>query len=259
MAKIKILLALFIISFFNLLNLNAQNKDSYLLNYEPRAIIDMPTAGLIPKGQYSINSSIYTGGGVAANFTVGVFTNFNFGISWTANSLIGNENITSQEIPGVNLSYRFLDEILDFPAILIGINTQGKSIYFVKEERFETYSSGVYLVASKNFKSFLGSNSIHWGINYSLEPSPNKRKVNTYLGFEQLLGNNVSFSAEYNFLLNESDNIVYKSGRGMLSSSLKFSPTDNFVFELQFRDLLKARKLENGISRIIAFDFINRL
>ena len=101
--------AIIIYLLFISININAQNKDSYLLNYEPRNIIDMPTAGVIPKGQYSINSNIYSGGGVAANFTVGVFTNFNFGISWTANNLIGNENITSQEIPGVNLSYRFLD------------------------------------------------------------------------------------------------------------------------------------------------------
>lgn len=254
-----IILSLLILTIINASNLNAQAISGSRPKFEPRFIVDMPTAGVISKGNYSINGNLYANGGVAANFTFGVFTNFNLGLSWATNNLIGNANIVNQKLPGINLAYRISDEKLEFPAFTLGVNTQGKSEYIESNDRFEAYSPGVYIVTSKNFNSFMGENALHFGVNYSFEPKPEVRKVNAFVGFEQTLGEYISINAEYNLLTNEVDNDIYKKGKGLLNTSIVISPTSNFSFNLQFRDLLKSRKNNNGISRIIGIELFNKL
>lgn len=254
-----IICSLLLLTISNASNLNAQAISGSKPKFEPRFIVDMPTAGVISKGNYSINGNLYANGGVAANFTFGVFTNFNLGLSWATNNLIGNENIVNQKLPGINLAYRILDEKLEFPAITLGVNTQGKSEYIESNDRFEVYSPGVHIVTSKNFNSFMGENALHFGVNYSFEPKPEVRKVNAFVGFEQTLGEYISINAEYNLLTNEVDNDIYKKGKGLLNTSIVISPTSNFSFNLQFRDLLKSRKNNNGISRIIGIELFNKL
>ncbi len=226
--------------------------------FEPRTIVDMPTAGVLSKGHYSINGNTFPNGGVSLNFTAGIFTNFNLGLSFASNNIISNDNLESQNLPGINLSYRIIDEKKEFPAITLGVNTQGKSRYLTDNKRFETLSPGLYLAVSKNFNSFIGNNSVHFGINYSFEPVPTKRNINSYFGFEQTLGSSLSINLEYNLLLNEYDNLIYKNGRGLLNSSIKYSFDNNLSVELQFRDLLKSNAQNMGINRIFAFEYISK-
>lgn len=224
--------------------------------FEPRTIVDMPTAGVLSKGNYSINGNTFPNGGIALNFTAGIFTNFNLGLSFASNNIISNENLESQNLPGINLCYRIVDEKKEFPAITLGVNTQGKSRYLVDNKRFETLSPGLYLAVSKYFDSFIGNNSVHFGVNYSFEPVPTKRNINSYFGFEQTLGSSLSLNLEYNLLLNESDNLIYKNGKGLFNSSIKYSFDNNLSIELQFRDLLRSNTQNLGINRIFAFEYI---
>lgn len=237
-----------------LLSISISGSDS---KFEPRTIVDMPTAGILSKGNYSINGNTFPNGGVSLNFTAGIFTNFNLGLSFASNNIISNDNLESQNLPGINLAYRIIDEKKEFPAITLGINTQGKSRYLTDIKRFETLSPGLFLAVSKNFNSFIGNNSVHFGLNYSFEPVPTKRKINSYFGFEQTIGSSLSVNLEYNLLLNEYDNLVYKNGKGLLNSSIKYSFNNNLSVELQFRDLLRSNAKNMGINRIFAFEYIS--
>ena len=166
--------------------------------YETRFIVDMPTAGINPKSSFSIRSIFSDSGGVSLTTLFSPFTNFNIGISYSGKNIIGTDNIEFQGLPGIHLAYRILNEQQRFPAILLGINTQGIGKYSLKNKRFETLSPGAYIAFSKNFTWQGGWLALHSGINYSFEPKTDKRKPNIYLGLEQSIGSWASFNLEYN-------------------------------------------------------------
>lgn len=247
-----------IILLLNIGNTYSQSISGSNPKNEPRFIVDMPTAGVLSKNTYSIGGNLYAGGGMSLSFTAGIFTNFNFGLSYASNNVIGDNNLEFQSLPGINLAYRLLDEELNSPALTFGINTQGKGVFLNSIDRFESKSAGVYIVSSKNFNSFLGENALHLGFNYSFEPKVSDNTINAYLGFEQTLGKYVSVNFEYNLLYNEPNNQVYKKNVGLLNTNIVVSPTPNFSFNFQIRDLLKARVNQTGLSRILALELINK-
>lgn len=228
--------------------------------YEIRSIVDMPTAGTLKKSSYSLNTVTYENGGLSAEFAISPFTNFMLAISYGGIGLIGEGEPTMQDLPGIHIRYRVLDETMSAPAILIGISTQGKGEWDTQEKRFQTMSPGLYIASSKVFRWWAGFVALHGGLNYSFEPKTEDRMANFYAGLEQSIGSFASLTFEYNLNLDEkinskNSNEQILDNRGMLNSSLRFFLSQNLVFELQMRDLLRHRANTKSFTRYLGIEY----
>lgn len=245
MKKIKAIAAIVISMTILVTNVYAQGAAGNSASFETQKIVDMPTAGMITKGNYSVNTNIFTPGGIALDFSAGLFKNFSMGVAFSGTGIIGRDDMSFQKIPGFNFKFRFIDEQKSVPAIAFGFNSQGRGAWMQGAERFETMSPGFFLAASKNFVWSLGDVAAHFGINYSVEPSSANKAVNFYIGAEQSIASNFAINMEFNFNQDEKKNDVL-SARGTLNTSFRYSITKGVTLELELRDLLQNRKNTGG-------------
>ena len=224
--------------------------------YESRYIVDMPNAGVMPKGSFSIFAVAYNGGGILAEITAAPFKDFNMGISYSGLNIIGEGEVTFQDLPGIHMKYRFIDESKSIPAFVLGVNIQGRDKYYEDLNRFRTMSPGIYMALSKQFLWTLGPVSFHAGVNYSFEPPSDDRAANFYIGFEQGLGNAVSFDFEYNSNTDDKNKTIMKNS-GLLNAALRLSLPDGFTVGLQARDLLENYSESHGFTRCLTLEYVN--
>jgi hypothetical protein len=237
-------------------NIFAQGTAGEEAIYESRYIVDMPNAGVLEKGGFSVYTQAYNNGGILLEFSAAPFTDFNMGLSFSGTNIIGYGGVKWQGLPGVHLRYRIFNETKSIPAFLIGISTQGRGSYSKDDKRFVTPSPGIFLALSKNYKWALGTLSFHGGINYSFEPAIVEKLPNLYAGLEQSLGTSVSFNLEFNSTLNDA-NKTYMKRKVLLNTSLRWSLAKNVTIELQARDLFQNITMNDNFNRTICLEYIN--
>ena len=224
--------------------------------YETRNIVDMPTAGVLPRGAMSAYALFFTQGGVMVFLDAAPFENFNFGLSFSGINVLGEGPVEFQKLPGINIKWRLIDETLVTPAILIGFTNQGRGRYYKSYERFQTLFPGVYGAVSKNFRWFLGSFSLHGGVNYSWEQPSGQYYTNVFAGFEHSLGGNGSVQVELNPNFADTDGKIMVTN-SLLNAALRLSITKGLTLELIFRDLMNNTKNVSGYERWIGIEYIN--
>lgn len=224
--------------------------------FESRYVVEMPTAGVIPKGNFCAYGSSFAGGGVLTQIEAAPFENFNMGISFSGVRVIGGGEIKTQNMPGVTLKYRLFDEKSYLPAILIGASNQGRGEFSLHNERFETVSPGAYAALSKNYSWFLGTAAFHGGLNYSFEPKPEDRSPNFYFGLEHSLGSRASVNFEYNAGLDDRFDEREANSGGLVNAALRWSLIRGFTVEMQFRDLLGAEPNSPAGERSICVEYV---
>lgn len=224
---------------------------------EPRFIIDMPTAGMLGKGTYAVDVDFYQDGGVLVCLNAGIFERLSFGISYGGSKLLGSESPVMNELPGVNLKIRVLEESLGFPALVVGFDSQGKDGYIKELDRYLVKSPGLYAAISKNY-TLLGFFSLHGGVNYSFERADEDRDINLFAGAEKTLGPFLSAIVEYNLALNDSDGKAIGKGRGYLNASLKCSLGSGLTIGLNFKDFFNNARGESMIRRTARLEFVTR-
>lgn len=234
----KKIILLFILILFPIF---AQGTAGVTSKYEPRLIIDMPTAGVIEKRAVGITLDLMPDGVVITKMEVGVFENFSFGISYGASNLIGNGAPGWYKLPGINARMRLINETDFTPALTLGFDSQGKGAYFDGNDRYEYKSPGFFAAVSKNYQ-FLGYLSFHAGVNYSLERGDNDKDLNLYFGAEKTIGSQVSILAEYNVAINDNSGLSIGDGKGYLSMGLRWSVGSGFTLGMNFRNLLDNNK-----------------
>ena len=89
----------------------------------------MPTAGTLVRGSFSLEMRVQKGGGMSTALQVGITDRFQFGSSFGASNLIGDDSLRWYPRPEVNLKYRLIDETMSMPGVSLGINTQGFGSY----------------------------------------------------------------------------------------------------------------------------------
>ncbi len=225
-------------------------------SYESSYIIDQPTAGILRKGDFSIYTQTYPAGGVLVALSAAPFNNFNMGFSYSGTNVVGTGSVDWQKMPGIQLKLRLLDERISWPAIVIGLNSQGRESYYKEEERFMTHSTGAYLAVSKNYSWALGNIALHAGVNYSFDPPSDNRSGNFYLGVEQSIGNKGSLNFEFNPTMDEYNKLVM-SHKGLLNMSLRWSIYNGITVELHARDMLEHYKNSTGFRRSLVFEYIS--
>lgn len=225
--------------------------DNYTL--ETMNIVNMPTAGNIPLKSQFFELYFSQNSCLSLKLLDAPFKKFYFGISISATNFFGDGDITFQKYPGIMANYRILDEGKYYPAIGIGINTQGKGNYNETKDQFDFISPGIYLAMSKSFRWTLGYFGLHLGTNYSFEPSASNRQINFYFGIEQSITDNTSINLEYDFNTPENPDIVFN--RALLNLSLRYSVDDRITIDLNFLDLFNTKssvmrylRLEGAVS-----------
>lgn len=251
------LVTLILVIFLNINSqLHSQGSSGSLALLESRHIVDMPTAGILDKSSYCIYTQFFTSNGFLLDISASPFTNFSFGLSYSAVNLIGDGEPSFQGLPGVQASWRVIDETKSIPAILIGANTQGRGFWYKSSDRFQTLSPGVFLALSKNFSWAAGFLALHGGIGYSFESNRNKGIPDFWVGIEQSISHNSSISLEYN--ANLDDNTTFLNTKGLLNTALRWSFIKGFTFELIFRDLLNHTKNAPGFERWLGVEYCKK-
>ncbi len=174
----------------------AQGSAGELALYESQRIVDMPTAGMLPRGAIAIRVIAFEQGGVLSEVIVSPLSQVQLGLGYSGTGIIGSGAIRWQGTPALHLRWRILDETLLFPAIAIGLETLGRGS--VSGNSFATPAPGAFIAASKQFRWWLGGCAVHGGVGYGFDLRFNGRTTNAWLGIEQSLGRSVAVSFEVN-------------------------------------------------------------
>ena len=236
----------------------AQDTDKQ--TFEQRQLVDMPTAGVLKRGQYEVGMRVYANGGILANVNVGLTDRFMFGISWGGEKFVGSGSVDFNPLPGVDVRYRVIDESIVSPAVTIGFNSQGfgkynKRLDSTRINRYTEKSRGLFAVASKNFE-FLGTMGWHGGVNWAVtEKKDRDNQLDFFVGADKSLNKELSVVGEYDVAWNDNKEIIGHH-RGYLNLGAKFNFNEAFLVEFLLKDVLNNSKEIGKFSREFRFTFI---
>ena len=229
--------------------------------YPPLNLVTIPTAGTMPKGYYSFENVFMNKGSIVPKFTIGITDNFTLGVSFGISNFIGNGKIEKyKSYPEVQIKYRIFDETENNPALVLGLDTQGRGEFYenylsLPLNRYEQKSFGLYLVMSRNW-NVLGNFGFHFGINKNLTESEDKDDdINLFLGFDKELNKSFSLYCEYNFSRDDDrynddiDEIILRKGNGYLNGGLRWSATASLMLEINVSDMRKNNKNSDALNR----------
>jgi hypothetical protein len=231
------------------IGIHAQGSAGELALYESQRIVDMPTAGILPRSGIALRAIAFDEGGLLAEALVSPLAQLQFGLGYSGIGVISNRSVQWQGVPALLVRWRFLDETLTLPALAVGIETLGRDA--VNNNSFATPAPGAYLVASKQFRWWLGGCAVHGGVGYGFDLRFNGTTVNAWLGIEQSLGRSLAMSLEVN------PQSVEYSKPVLVSAVIRWSVIRGGTLELYVRDLSAQRS--NQPTRAFGVELITLL
>lgn len=222
---------------------------------EPRALVDVSTAGMLRGGMTAFQADFFETDGINAGFAYGLTDRLMIGLSYGGLRMIGTGSPDWNEVPGFLARVRVIEESAGFPALALGFESQGSEGYIDSTDRFTVKSPGVYLVGSKNYDAsgYLG---FHGGVNYSFETGDGDRDFNLFFGLDKSLGSFLSLNAEYNFGWNDnSGRALGRRGRGYLNAGVSVFPGAGITLSLHFKDLFDNQPRPGFATRTLRVEF----
>jgi len=242
--------------------------------YPPVNLVSIPTAGTMPKGYFSFENVFMNQGSIVPKFMIGITDNFMLGMSFGISHFIGSGDIEKfRSYPEVQIKYRLFDETDKIPAIVLGIDTQGRGEFteiewqdidgdgIVDKEhilnRYDQKSYGFYVAMSRNFSAF-GNLGFHFGLNKNLSENDDRDDdINIFLGFDKEINRSFSLYGEYNFARDDDaytgadsiDDILDRKGRGYLNAGFRWSASNNLMIEMNINDISKNNLISDSINR----------
>lgn len=251
MIKVRVFL---IIVFFIIYPASFIQSGEKLVNQQLRELIDIPTAGTLPHKCVGIDLRLYPQGGVLAGGGIGILNRLTFAVYYGGENVIGDGKVNWNPQIGVELRARIIDESFALPAIAIGFSTQGWEGYQKALDRYTIKARGFYVVASRNYQ-LLGNFGFHGGINKSIENDDRDNDINVFVGMDKELYNGIELLIDYDFALNDNGHYAIGEGNGYLNIGIRWAVTQNYYFEIDFKNLTKNRPHITEISREIKFGF----
>ena len=215
--------------------------------YPPLELVSIPTAGTLPKGSYTYETILTKNGGVTPKLAVGLTDNLTFGFAYGIHNLIGDKKPNYNPQPGFIIKYRVYSETTKWPAIVLGLNTQGKGNYMVKDGfiggRYEKKALGFYLTSSKNW-NMMGNLGFHVGLSKnSWEDLDGDDDLNFFIGIDKELNRSFSLLLECDGALNDNeyefDDLTFGRGKGYVNAALRWAVVPNVLVEINFNDIRK--------------------
>ena len=218
---------------------------------ELRWVIDVPTAGILPRGTFDMDMRTFPVGGVQTTLNIGLGHRFMVGVGYGASQVLTDVDPDWNPQVEFLLRFRLHEESEGFPALAVGYSSMGFGPYDSENERYAVKSPGFYFVFSKNFQFYENPAAWHGGINYSLENSRDN-DPNLFVGFNADVGPSMTFLAEYDFAFNDTERYsVYGKRRGYMNMGLAWYITQELSLELDMKNLLRNRSNSSAIDREI--------
>ena len=223
--------------------------------YPPLNLVSIPTAGTLPRGSFTLESLLIKNGGLVPRFSIGLTNNLSFGVSFGIQNIIGDEKPNvNKTTPEWQIKYRVFDESQKMPALVYGLDTQGRGIYTdtlitprdtLTLNRYDQKAWGIYMAMSKNW-NLLGNLGLHAGINKSFsENSDGDKDINFFFGIDKELNRSFSLLVEYDAALNDNlsegdyalNDITFGKGKGYLNAGIRWAMSPNLMLEINFNDI----------------------
>ena len=255
---------------FLLISIPATAQDvgsSTLYEIPPLWLVDVPTAGTLPRGHYQIGTRIYPEGGTVGFTNIGLSNRLQLGISYGASNLISNRHPNWHPQIEFELRFRMVDEMEMFPAVTLGFSSQGSGAWNKEFKRYTFKSRGFFGTVSRSFYFYQWTAGWHAGVNYSLEHDiDNEKDLDIFVGFDATFKYNLALLLEYDAALNDDastlpDGSSYTfagRGRGYLNSSIKWLFTDQLELELIIKDLAINRRESQTVTREIRITYLDK-
>tara|TARA_B100000959_G_C14879725_1_gene581989 strand:- start:44 stop:919 length:876 start_codon:yes stop_codon:yes gene_type:complete len=243
--------------------------------YPPLDLVSIPTSGTLPKGSFTLEALLINGGGVLPKLSIGITDHFFIGLSYGIQDFISEKKPTiNKPTPEIQIRYRLYEETQSFPAIVIGLDTQGKGrflselyeggTYYHNFDRYEQKAVGAYIVCSKNW-NFGGNLGLHIGFNkntwesdpYSYNNESNTvfrdKDLNFFFGIDKEINRSFSFLLEYDAAMNDNFKIsdgfnLFGKGKGYLNLGLRWTVAENLMLEIDFKDISKNYVSQNDMD-----------
>ncbi|MDH3890959.1 MAG: hypothetical protein OEV49_07720 [candidate division Zixibacteria bacterium] len=240
-----------------------------LYDVPPRWLVDMPTAGTLPRAYYSAGFRFYPNGGCLAYTNIGLSNRLTLGISYGAENILSNRDPNWNPQIQFNVKFRVVDEIEVFPAVTFGFCSQGFGAWISDSslDRYTFKSRGFYAVVSRSFYFYNWTSGWHAGVNYSLEnEGDDETDPNVFVGFDATFQYNLAVVAEFDAALddnksklpNGSTNPYSGKGRGYLNTGIKWLVTENLELEFLLKDLLINRRDSDTFTRSFRLTYLER-
>ena len=230
--------------------------------YPPLNLASIPTAGTLPRGSFTLESLIIKNGGIVPRLSIGFTDNLTVGISYGVQNLIGDTKPSiNKTTPEVQIKYRIFDESEKMPALVYGLDTQGRGKFHKQDSilsisgksestrilnRYDQKAWGMYIVFSKNW-NLMGNLGMHAGISKSLsENDDGDKDLNVFFGFDKELNRSFSLLVEYDAALNDNlteddygaiKKITFGRGKGYLNAGVRWAISSNLMLEVNFNDI----------------------
>ena len=226
--------------------------------YPPLNLVSIPTAGTLPRGSFTLESLIIKDGGIVPKLSIGFTDNFTLGVVYGVQNLIGDSKPSfNKTTPEVQLKYRVFDESAKMPALVYGLDTQGRGTFHgidtikstkdttITLNRYDQKAWGIYMVMSKNWR-LLGNLGFHGGFcnNFS-ENDDGDNDIYIFFGFDKELNRSFSLLIEYDAAVNDNltqnnfalNDISFGKGKGYLNAGFRWAISPNLMLEINFNDI----------------------
>jgi hypothetical protein len=234
-----------------------QQENAAVVETASLELIDLPVAGILNHGDYGIGLRNYPNGGVLGEFSIGVFNRMLGILYYGGENLIGEGEVNWNPQVGFDIRLRIIDENLIFPGIAVGINTQGYGGFVDQTDRYTIKSKGFYVVSSRNYSAPMMDIGIHAGANISLERDDNDKDLNFFGGTNVSIKNRGELLLEYDFAINDNEELSQGSNNGYLNAGIRFFISRNFHLTFQFKNLLKNTVSNADFGRAIRIEYRN--
>jgi hypothetical protein len=252
-----------------------ERAQSSLYDVPPRWLIDMPTAGTLPRAYFDIGFRFYPSGGTIASTNIGLSNRMMLGVSFGGEGIISNDEPIWNPKIEFNIKLRVIDEQEYFPAFSLGFCSQGNGFYNDEWDRYTFKSRGLYAVVSRSFYFYNWTSGWHLGLNYSTEfKKDDEKDINFFVGFDATFKYNLALVAEYDVALNDNrsgipaeifndqgedyDVVFSGKGRGYLNWGIRWLFARDLELELLLKDLLVNRRESRALTREIRLTYIDR-
>ncbi len=230
-----------------------------LKQVESPFLINQPTAGSLEKGEYGFDLRLFPDGGMLAALSAGLFERFMLGVSYGGLNFIGRGDPVWNELPGVLVKYRLIEET-DFPALALGFDSQGLGAWSDSLDRYDTKALGLFAVLSKNFSlGWLGGLGIHGGVNYNTFEDKEDRSLNGFAGMDKSINDQFFLLMEYNLALDDNSSFSFGRNRGYLNAGVRWIFARQLGIEVNFKDILENRKDAASIGRELRITYVETL
>lgn len=231
---------------------------AYASSLEMQELVLNPTAGTLKQAQYGLDVRAYGDGGLLAGLGVGLFHRFMFGISYGGQDILGYEEFGGNQLPGVTVKYRLIEESMSLPAITVGFQMQGYGPWYEDEERYLYKAPGSFAVISRNFRSNYGGFGIHAGVNYNTIEVKDQRGWDGFFGVDFSLNEQLTFVGEYDLALDDNiDNDGFGEGHhGYFNAGVRFAFAQSLAIQFDVYDLLNTSDKTEGFGRVLKIVYV---